>query len=192
MQQGTDEWHKVKVGKFSGSSFADLMQKVTTKGFNDIINQIVYEKMTGEVPESFSNKWMDRGTELEPEAREHYEFLTFTKVKQVGFIELNDYVGISPDGLVGEKGGLEIKCPKYSTLLSYHFHNNGEEDYKWQLQGALYVTGRDFWDFFVYHPKLKPYRKRIYPNPIMQKDLHNRIEFAILEVEKRINFIKGL
>jgi len=189
VEQGTDEWKEVRAGKFTSSTFGKLFMSPSTKGYNDLINQIVYERITGESPESFTNQWMERGTELEPEAREAYELQTFNKVHQVGFVELNEWVGGSPDGLVDEDGMIEIKCPKSSTLIDYALSNKVPKDYEWQMQGNLYVTGRAWCDFWVYHPKLNPLFIKVGRDEKKIKELEAQLEVAIEKAKERIQII---
>lgn len=191
VEQGTNDWLKLRLGKFTASNFATLFMKPETQGYNNLINQIVFERLTGELPETFSNGWMDRGKELEPIAREAYELLTFNMVKQVGFVEMDEWVGCSPDGFIDNDGQLEIKCPKFSTLINYHLSENPEADYKYQIQGQLAITGREWCDYFVYHPKLKPILKRIYPDTKIITILMVRLNEAIELVKERIERIKN-
>ena len=188
-QQGTDEWRETRIGKFTSSTFGKLFMSPSTKGYNDLINQIVYERITGESPESFSNQWMERGTELEPEARQAYELQTFNKVHQVGFVELNEWVGGSPDGLIDEDGMIEIKCPKSSTLIDYALSDKVPKDYEWQMQGNLYVTGRAWCDFWVYHPKLNPLFIKVERDEKKIKELEAQLEIAIEKAKERIQII---
>lgn len=186
--QGTPEWLQVKAGKFSCSTFSDLFAKETTQAYQGAINDVVYGKLTGEPVESFSNDIMKRGNEMEPFAREAYEIETFNKVNQVGFIELNEWVGYSPDGLIGDDGLLEIKCPKHSTLIEYHLSQKIPTKYYWQMQGGLYVTGRLWCDYYVYHPKLKPLLIRVERNEpdikLLEEKLNEVIEIAKQRIEK--------
>jgi len=188
--QGTDEWNAIRAGKFTASIFSDLLMKETTKGYQDAINKVVFERITGESPESFSNNWMQRGTELEPIAIEQYELSTFNKVKRVGFIEISEWVGCSPDGLIEEPGMLQVKCPKYSTLISYHLDGKVPSDYYTQIQGELYVSGRQWSDFYVYHPKLKPLLKRIHRDEKHIAEIKSALDKAIELAEKRIKQIR--
>jgi len=161
MQQGTVEWHEVRRGKFTASEFGDLFMGKSTKGYNNLINRVVFERMTGEIAESFSNGWTERGKALEPEAREAYEMQTFNKVHQIGFMELDEWIGCSTDGLIGENGIVSIKCPKYSTLIDYHLSGKIPPEYAWQMQGELWISERAWCDFYVWHPKMKPLLKRM-------------------------------
>ena len=190
MEQGTDEWLAIKLGKFSASNFCKLFMSETTQGYNDIINQIVFERITGKTPEFYVNDYMKRGTELEPIARQEYEFSTFTKVKQVGFIELNEWVGVSPDGLIGKDGMLEIKCPKYSTLISQKLSQKVPKDYYWQMQGQMYVADRKWVDYYVYHPDLEPFLIRVERNEKDIEELRQKLDKAIESVTERINKLK--
>ena len=154
--QGTDEWNALRLGKFTASCFSDLFAKDTTIAYQGLINKVVYERLTGEIPESYSNDYMARGSELEAQARQAYELETFNKIKEVGFIEISEWVGCSPDGLIGKDGLVEIKCPKWSTLIDYHLSGKIPSNYMYQMQGQLYVSERQWCDFYVWHPKFKP------------------------------------
>lgn len=190
MEQGTEEWLDIKRGKFSASNFSKLFMSETTQGYNDIINQIVFERVTGKSPEFYVNEYMARGTELESEARLDYEFVTGNKVKQVGFIELNEWVGVSPDGLIGKDGMLEIKCPKYSTLISQKLSQKVPKDYYWQMQGQMYVADRKWVDYYVYHPDLEPLLIRVERNEKDIEELRQKLDKAIESVIERINKLK--
>jgi hypothetical protein len=119
-EQRSDEWFEVRRGKFTGSKFYNLMSKDTTSSYQNLINEVVYERLTNKTLESYQSADMLRGTELEPEAREDYEFVTGNKVEEVGFVSLDEWVGVSPDGLISDDGMVEIKC----TLGDTRFHPN--------------------------------------------------------------------
>jgi predicted phage-related endonuclease len=184
--QGSPEWLALRLGKFTASTFSDLFMKETTAGFNDAINKVVFERLTGESPESFVNEYMRRGSELEPIAREAYEMQTFNKVKQVGFVELTEFIGSSPDGLVGEDGLLEIKIPKFSTLIDYKLTGNIPSNYMWQMQGNLWITEREWCDFFVWHPKMEPLLKRVYRDNMKIGELKLKVGNCIELVKERL------
>ena len=99
---------------------------------------------------------MARGTELEPEAREAYEFISGNDVIETGFIlDASFEYGCSPDGLITDQGGLEIKCPAPQTMVSYLRDNQvGVKKYWQQIQGCMWITQREWWDFFAYHPEM--------------------------------------
>ena len=151
-EQGSPEWFAVKCGKISASHFGDVLCKGA--GRRQHMLRVLSERMSGETHPAFCNGAMDKGSELEPQAREYYSQL-FGEVQQVGFVELNDYVGCSPDGLIGYEGGQEIKCPFPSTHIDYILKNKLPAIYVPQVQGSLWVTGCTWWDFISYCPKIK-------------------------------------
>lgn len=161
VDQNTYEWFNLRLGRFTASSFKDLFMKHSTIGYEKAIYKTVFERLTGEAPENFSSMYMDRGHELEPLAVDAYQEETFNDVVNGGFFSLGEWVGASPDGLVGENGILEIKSPAYNTMINYLLKNQLPSNYKWQVQGQLYVTGREWCDFMAFHPKLKPLILRI-------------------------------
>ena len=154
IEQGSPEWFEIRRGKFGASRAADLLMKPSTIGYNNLINEIVYQIIAGEYPESFANEWMRRGIELESDAIKAYEFLTFTKIERVGYVELNKYCGCSPDGLIGEDTLIQIKCPKFSTHINYLLSHKVPGNYYKQCQFELMVTDRKYNIFFSYRPKL--------------------------------------
>ena len=191
VEQLTDEWHELKAGKFSASSAADLFMKKTTAGYNGLINRIVCEKITGKPVESYTNEWMQRGIDLEPEALECFEKETFTKVKSVGFVEFDEWVGCSPDGLIGDNGLIQVKCPKYSTHIDYHINKLIPDAYMKQLQFEMYVTGRQYDIFYSYYPGLKPFSVKVERDEAMITEIKMYLQAAISEVQYRIKLIGG-
>jgi len=163
-EQGSPEWLAARLGIPSASMFAKI---VTTKGIwsasaDAYINQLVAERLTGEREEVFQSHHMLRGTELEPDARDLYSLISDAEVTEVGFC-LHDTLsaGCSPDGLIGEDGGLEIKCPAPSTHVEYLRGGVLPSKYKQQVMGCLWITGREWWDFVSYHPTMKPLIVRV-------------------------------
>jgi len=163
-EQGSPEWLAARLGIPSASMFAKI---VTTKGIwsasaDAYINQLVAERLTGEREEVFQSHHMLRGTELEPDARDLYSLMSDAEVTEVGFC-LHDTLsaGCSPDGLIGEEGGLEIKAPAPATHVEYLRGGVLPSKYKQQVMGCLWITGREWWDFVSYHPTMKPLIVRV-------------------------------
>jgi hypothetical protein len=160
-EQGTEEWLAARRGKPSASMFSKIitMTGKPSSSAQGYIDELVAEVITGET-EHFSNSHTERGTALEPEARESYEFITDNEVLECGFIVDPTFsYGCSPDGLVTENGqsvgGLEIKCPAAKTQASYWRDPTlAVKKYWCQIQGCMWLTGRDWWDLFTYHPKM--------------------------------------
>lgn len=190
VEQNTEEWFNLRMGKFTASSFKDLFMAKTTKGYEKAIYKPVFERLTNESPESFSSDYMERGHELEPLAKECYEMETFSTVLNGGFFTLGEWVGASPDGLVGSDGILEIKSPAYNTMINYLLKKELPSIYKWQVQGQLFVTDRKWCDFMAYHPKLKPLILRIDRDEKMISELAVKLSESIEVAEDIINKIK--
>ena len=189
VEQNSEEWMQLRLGKFTASSFKQLFAAKSTLDYRKCINQVVYEILTGEQPESFSNQYMDRGHELEPIAREIYSMKTFNDIDNGGFFELNKYVGCSPDGLIGENGLIEIKCPSFNTMIEYLENKTLPNEYKYQVHGQLFVTGRKYCDFMAFHPKLKPFILRIERD----ETICTQIDLALKEAIKTVEFkVKNL
>lgn len=151
--QGTPEWLAARLGRATGSRFSDVLaggKGLTRKAY---ATQLALETITGQVAETFSSQDMAVGTEREPIARAQYEALTGNFVTEVGFCLHGSLpCGVSPDGLVDEDGGLEIKCPKASTHAGYLALAGEPSGYTAQIQGCMWITGRRWWDFVSYHP----------------------------------------
>jgi YqaJ-like viral recombinase domain len=160
MKQRSEEWHRVRLGIPTCSEFGRILTpggKLSTQA-EAYMDQLLADWMTGapDVDEP-STMYMDRGTELEPEAIRSYEFETGRKVETVGFV-LHDsgYFGGSPDGLIlSDKRGLELKCPKASTHLGYMRRRAlGDDKYKPQVQSLMMLCDTDYWDIQSYFPGL--------------------------------------
>lgn len=159
MEQGSIEWLALRAGKFTGSRFADLMATTRSGPSTSRANLIVtlaLEILTGESEQTYQNDAMRRGTELEPFARGAYEAHTGELVEQVAFVEhpTMPYVGVSPDGLLGSDGLIEIKCPaSQAKHLAALRDGSQAREYHWQIQGQLWVTGRHWCDAVSYDPR---------------------------------------
>ena len=165
MEQGTPAWLHARLGLPTASRFKDIITPAKgdkSKSYRTYLYELLAERLTGEPSESFTSEWMQRGNELEPRARDAYAFLYDVEVSQVGLM-LNDAgtIGASPDGLIGADGGLEIKCPKPSTLVRYMIEAKLPDIYKPQVQGNLWISGRQWWDFVAYHPGMELFVLRV-------------------------------
>ena len=164
-EQGTQEWLNSRLGCPSGSGFSNLITatgKPSTSA-EAYINQLIAEKLTERTTEVKVNEWMQRGTELEPLARQYYELSTGLEVQEVGFCKHDTMeCGVSPDGLVGLDGGLEIKCPAPHTHVAYLRDGGLPIKYKQQVMGCLWITEREWWDFVSYHETMPVLQVRVY------------------------------
>ncbi len=161
IEQRTDEWHAQRCGKFTGSRFVDVLARnkktgEKLKAWHELIWQVVVERLTQqpmEGPTGFALQW---GTDVEPFARQAYELETGLAVEESEFIQHPKFpfVGCSPDGLVGSDGGLEMKCPKSSIVHLERFVEGVPAEYVPQIQGSMWVTGREWWDFVSFDPRM--------------------------------------
>lgn len=160
MEQGSTEWRLARCGKLTASRFAHVMNvlKDGSPGANrrELVTQLAIERLTGVPVDGYENDAMRRGRELEAEARAAYEADTGELVEQVAFVDHPelDYVGVSPDGLLGDDGLLEIKCPaNMAKHLEALRANEHAREYRWQLQGQLWVTHRKWVKAVSYDPR---------------------------------------
>lgn len=158
--QGTPEWFQQRLGKVTGSRINDVLATLKSGGESasrsNYRAQLVCERLTGQVAESFSNDAMKWGTEQEPNARQAYEFITNNKVVEVPMIDhpTIPMTGASPDGLVGDDGLVEIKCPNSATHIEYLLGGVAPVKYHNQMLWQMEVTGRKWCDFVSYDPRL--------------------------------------
>ncbi len=192
VKQNSEEWDVLRRGKFTASSFSDLFMAKSTAGYKKAIRKVVYERLTGESPESFKSDYMERGHEVESLAREQYEINSFNTVTDGGFFELDEWVGCSPDGLISDDGLLEIKSPAYNTFIDYLLSGKVPTEYTYQLQGQLYVTGRKWVDFVAYHPALPIIIIRVLPDPVITEEIKTALAVAVAEAQTMITKIKAL
>lgn len=189
--QGTPEWFAARCGIPSASNFDKILcaNGNVSKQRIGYLYQLAGETVTGLTEESYQNGAMLRGKEMESEARQLYTLITGLEVKEVGFC-LSEGSGASPDGLVAEKGLLELKCPILKTQVSYLLENKLPVEYFQQTQGQLLVTDREWVDFMSYYPGLKPLLIRVTRDEKFIKAL--RIELGVFceELKDIINQIK--
>lgn len=193
IDQNSEQWDEVRRGKFTASSFSDLFMDKKTAGYQKAIIKVAYERVTGESEEFYSNKWMQRGHEKEPIAVDNYEMLTFNTTENGGFYEYSDFIGASPDRkIVGQNGGIEIKCPSFQVYHEYLETKKIPKAYFWQIHGQMLCTG---WDFIDYMPFSSPYLKqilvRVERDQAILNQLVERLETCVEEVKKMIETIKS-
>ena len=158
-EQGSEEWHKLRLGKLTGTSASQLLTKAPEgkigAGLRTTLYKNIGQIITGEGGDDFSSKTTERGNALEPIARQAYQDETFMMVDLVGFIQKGEYLGTSPDGLIFADGGAEIKCPEATEFVRYLDTGmlKDEKKYLAQIQWNMFITGRDWWDYIVFHPE---------------------------------------
>ena len=204
VEQGSPEWYAQRCGKATASRISDIVAKTKT-GYStsraNYMAQLVVERMTNQVAESYTNAAMEWGVEHEPFARGAYEAKTGNLVDQVGAI---DHPSIpmsaaSPDGLVGDEGCLEIKCPNTATHIETILGEEPAKKYYDQMQWQMACTGRKWCDFVSYDPRmpehLKLLVKRVERNDVYIAELEREVSQFLAEVDdkvKKLNEIKVL
>ncbi|WP_245492515.1 lambda exonuclease family protein [Mesorhizobium sp. M4A.F.Ca.ET.090.04.2.1] len=129
------------------------------------MRELAGEILTGELSESYSNAHMERGSDQEDDARRLYAFHTDTEPKLVGFVR-NGNAGCSPDSIIGNNGGLEIKSALAHIQIDRLFRNELPSEHKAQVHGNIWLCEREWWDFMSYCPKLPPLIKRVYRDEV--------------------------
>lgn len=156
-EQGSPEWFSARLGIPTASEFATLIavkkEAKDKKTRQTYMRKLAGEIITGQPMDSYTNAYMERGKEYEDEARSAYAFLFDAEPKRVGFIR-NGNVGCSPDSLLDEDGGLEIKVALPHIQIERLEANALPSEHRAQVQGSLWVTGRKHWDFVSYCPGL--------------------------------------
>lgn len=159
-QQGTEQWFADRLGKVTASRINDVMatlksgcEAASRKNYRA---QLVAERLTGVKADSFTNGAMQWGTENEPIARAMYEIETGVDVEEVGFIAHPTIAmtGASPDGLVGDEGLIEIKCPNTATHIDYILAGKPPSEYQNQMLWQMECTNRKWCDFVSYDPRM--------------------------------------
>jgi len=143
IDQGTDEWLALRYGWITASKFKDVKAGGAGKTRKSYMYQLAAEAITGERIETYTNEYMEWGTLTEPQARAMYELESGNIVEEVSFIKLDDVnkIGCSPDGLIGDDGMIEIKCPKTTTQIETYLSGKMPTGHNAQVQGQLWVSG---------------------------------------------------
>jgi putative phage-type endonuclease len=182
--QGSPEWHAIRLGKVTASRIADVCARTKTgwgASRKNYMAELVAERLTGVRMEGFTNAAMQWGTEQEPEARMAYEFYRDATVATVGFVPHYSIAdtGASPDGLVGDDGLVEIKCPNTATHIETLLGGSCPEKYFLQMQWQMACTRRQWCDFASYDPRL-PESMRLFVDHVKRDDI------AIAAIEKDV------
>ncbi len=160
-EQGSEAWHLARLGIVTASRFADLLAKGEGKMRARYMHELAAEILRGGVePDTYSNAHMERGKAQEEEARELYAFMTDHEPVQVGFLR-NGRAGASPDSLIGDDGGLEIKTALGHIQVERLRAGKLPPEHRAQVQGNLWVSERQWWSFMSYSPGLPPLIVRV-------------------------------
>lgn len=192
IEQGSPEWLQARLGIPTASCFSKLLTatgKPSTQA-DGYANTLIAEMLCGQPVESFSSDWMERGKELEPEARAYYTMQTGLEVPEIGFVLRDDgRVGCSPDGLPSD-GLVEIKCPAPHTHVSYLLTGEVPKTYFPQVQGQMWITERNWCDFLSYHPLMPPVLVRVERDDKYIKKLETEVTKLLGMIDERMESLK--
>jgi len=199
--QGSPEWLQARVGLVTASRIADVIAKTKTgpsASRAGYLGELVAERLTGQSAESgYTNADMQRGTELEPDARFAYELQTNQIVETCGLVlHPTLQAGASPDGLVGSDGLLEIKCPRTHVHIDYIEGGKPPAKYIPQMAWQCICTGRAWCDFASYDPKmpeaLRLFVVRYTPDAGYLRELETEVAAFIAEVDEKVSRLQKL
>lgn len=180
IEQRTDAWYSLRAGRFTASEGQAIGNN--GDGLESLCYDLAAEKLSKKVFSPEITDDMQRGIDLEAEAISAYELERGVSVRQCGFIEYGKSAGCSPDGIVGDDGGLEIKCPKASVFVRAIADGKMDSKHLWQCQMSLAITGRKWWDLALYNEH--------FPRPLLitrilpDEEKHRQIFEGIARGEK--------
>lgn len=160
MEQQSSDWFAARLGCVTASRVKDVMASgrggapsATRKNY---MMQLLCERLTGRREDGFTSAAMQRGTELEPVARSAYEIDKDVMTVETGLIlhPRIERFGASPDGLVGDRGMLEIKCPNTATHVFTLQSGKHDPQYEWQMFAQLACAERDWVDFVSFDDRM--------------------------------------
>lgn len=199
--QRSDDWYAARCGKATASRFRDAMATLKTgkpaQARQDYLTELVVERLTGQPVQRFATAAMNWGTEQEAAARAAYEARTGVAVEETGFVAHDTLMaGCSPDGLVDWDGLIEIKCPWNTGVHIETLLSGMPADHMPQIQGQMWITGREWCDFVSYDPRmpaeLQLYVQRIHADPKAVADLAFGISAFLKEVGEKVEALRRL
>ena len=196
VEQGSDEWRKLRAGLPTASEFHDVIAKVgprggIPKGRQKLMWRLAGEILTGEPEDTYQNADMQRGKDREAEARAWYELDQGVETKQIAFIR-NDRCGASPDSMVGDDGLLEIKDAKPSVQIERLLSGDLPSEHKAQCQGQLMVSGRSWVDFLSHCRGLPPHLIRVERDEKYISELREGVERFVAELDTLVKWLRAM
>jgi len=197
-EQGTDEWKSLRLGIPTASRFADIMAAGEGKVRTRYLRELAGEIITGRPAETFKGSAMTRGNEMEAEARDHYARTKFADLRQVGFVKNASLmkfatVGASPDALIGDDGGLEIKTMIPALMIELFDKGSAmPNEHRAQVQGNMWVCEREWWDFKIYYPRMPDFTVRVLRDDSYIKQISNEIEQFSYDLKKLVERLRSM
>lgn len=193
-EQGSEEWFRVRAGMPTASEFATVMAKgrsgAESKTRRTYMLKLAGEILTGEPMEHYSNAHMERGKEMEAEARELYAFMHDVDPELVGFIS-NGPKGCSPDCLIGANGAAEIKTKLPHLQLDVLLRGELPPEHRAQCQGILWVAEREWIDFISYWPKLPLFVTRVHRDEAFIAEIASAVDQFNDELAATVEFVRN-
>lgn len=195
--QGTEEWLAERAGKVTASQLYNVMMAKTTEGYKNYAAQLVCERLTGQPVETFKSAAMEHGNETEPRARAMYELETGRDVVECGFIPdaTLENTGASPDGLVGDLGLVEIKCPQPAKHIKNLMGGTIDKAYRLQMQWQMECTGRDWCDFVSFNASFPDHLqldiRRVDANAEEQAEIRARVTSFLADVDAKLRALEA-
>lgn len=198
--QRSPEWFAARLGRLTGSRAADMLATIKSgeaAARRDLRVQLVVERLTNVLQDDgYTNAAMQRGIDLEPKAREAYEAFSGNTVQQVGFVQHPELMaGCSPDGLIGDDGVLELKCPKSATHLSYLKYPGLPSAYVAQVTHTLWITERAYCDFVSFDDRwperYRLFHVRVHRDEIAIKNYERAARAFLKEVDHEVASLQG-
>jgi putative phage-type endonuclease len=193
--QDSAEWVWARTGRITASRICDVMATLKRGGEaasrRDYRAQVIAERLTGRAEDRYVSKEMQFGAEQEPFARTAYEIKTENMVDQAGFIfhPCLDFTGASPDGLIRQDGGLELKCPKTTTHLAYMMAGTVPKEYQYQMLWNMACAEREWWDFASFDSRL-PEKLKIFIVRMPRDEARiGGIEREVLKLNSEVQYI---
>lgn len=198
MQQNTSEWHQARLGKVTASRVSEVIAKGKGATRESYMADLIVERLTGQRVGGFTTAHMEWGTEQEPHARAAYSAFSGELVEEVGFVDHPRITnaGASPDGLVGDEGLVEFKCPATSTHLDTLLAGEVPTKHLAQMQWQMACTERKFCDFTSYDPRL-PDHLRLFVKRVERDDdyiraLEGEVTLFLAQLEEKLTKLQEL
>jgi putative phage-type endonuclease len=200
IEQGTEAWHQLRMGKVTASRVADILAKTKTgvsASRQNYLIELAIQRVTNSIQESYSNAAIEWGVQNEGSARVAYEVKSGNFVDQIAFVDhpTISWFGCSPDGLVNTDGLVEIKCPNSATHWGYIKADAPPTKYFIQMQAQMAVTGRQWCDFVCYDPRMPErsqlFIKRVPRDQVFIDEMLVEVNKFLSEVEVEVQLMKG-
>jgi hypothetical protein len=192
--QCSPEWHEIRRGKMTASHFKDVMAKGSGATRTKYMKRLCLQRRQSIIQPGFTNASMQWGIDHEDDAIARYELKRDCTVEKIGFVEISDWIGSSPDGLVGKPGVVEAKCPDSATHFDYLLKNKKNPDWydpthKFQMQGNLWCLDREWCDWISFDPRFDAWEDqiiivRVYRDEALIDDLRTECNKFRLQAEE--------